>query len=114
MKSKRDLEGYLFIDSRHGPITPEALAYAGLPQDAGRGVYEAPTYTCSHCCTVVYMNPKRTRDREYCRKCDHYICDTCGTAKKHGAECKTFKQLSDEIMEATVKQGDHEPRILLP
>ena len=81
MKSLRRHEGYVLRDNR---------ASGGVRE-------ELPTFTCHHCSTVVVMNPLRTRAREYCGGCDHYICDTCGTAKKAGADClpmlKRFEQL---------------------
>ncbi len=82
--SKRSLENYLLIDNRL----------------SGGAMQELPTLTCSHCQGQVVMNPLRTRDREYCMHCDHFICDGCGVLKKHGAACKTMTQIFDEIQNA--------------
>ena len=100
--SKRSKEGYLMIDHRAArtSIPEEVLIKNGLPAGAGKGLYETPTYTCSHCQYVVVMNPLRTRDREYCRGCDSYICDGCGLLKKQGNPCKTYAQIGDEILNA--------------
>ena len=80
MSSLRDKEGYLLIDHRASP---------GLPADIARqsgfdpkftsegGILEASTMTCSHCTNSVVLNPERIRKREYCQKCDAYICDAC-------------------------------------
>lgn len=101
MSSKRSKEGYLMIDHRATEAVPdEIMIKSGLPAGAGRGLFESPTYTCSHCQHVVVMNPQRTREREYCRKCDSYICDGCGYEKKQGKPCMTFVQFVDESMNA--------------
>lgn len=104
MTSKRRHEGYLMIDNRNSPGVPEELMHAlGLPVVAARGMFEAPTITCSHCQAVVVINPLRNRERAYCTKCDHYICDGCGARRAaSGGECKTFKQIADEVQERAV------------
>lgn len=103
--SKRSKEGYLMIDHRaaHMPVPEEMLRQANLPLQAGKGLFETPTYTCSHCQYVVVMNPQRTREREYCRGCDSYICDGCGALKKQGAPCKTYAQIVDEQLNAAAR-----------
>lgn len=45
---------------------------------SGGKLEEFRTETCSHCNAVVILNPERTRPREYCRRCDHYVCDKAG------------------------------------
>jgi hypothetical protein len=99
--SKRSKEGYMLLDHRAAtPVPEEIMVQQGLPSGAGKGIFETPTYTCSHCQYVVVMNPLRTRDREYCRGCDSYICDGCGLLKKQGTPCKTFAQIIDEHLNA--------------
>jgi hypothetical protein len=83
--------GYLQLDNRNAPVP-------GLP-----AMFEADTYTCTHCCRVVVMNPERKRERYKCRGCDHHICDPCAAHRAAGGGCKTFKQLADEIMTAAEK-----------
>jgi hypothetical protein len=113
MKSKRRHEGYLLIDHRNSPgITEEVAHRAGLPTGAGRGVFETPTITCSHCQKVLVINPLRTRDREYCGKCDHYVCDQCGLVLKLGGECRTMSEIMDDVQEKAVKD-EHNGIILL-
>ena len=107
--------GWLMIDNRGTPGTPESLATAaGLPPNAGIGLFEAATYTCTHCQSVVVMNPERKRDRAYCRGCDHSICDNCGAAKAAGAKCRTFKQVVDEILEAAEQAETFSSILLAP
>jgi len=80
--SKKSLEGYLLLDNSL----------------AGGSRQELPIATCSHCQRGVVMNPGRTRERAYCPKCDHYVCDDCEAARvANGGECKTFKQRMDEV-----------------
>lgn len=113
MPSLRRHEGYLMIDNRAGGTVPdEIVTLAGMPVGSGRGLFEAPTYTCSHCQVVVVLNPIRTRERAYCPKCDHNICDGCGAARAaNGGACKPFKQVLDEVEEAASRG---QPVIILP
>lgn len=85
MSSLKRHEGYLLIDNRFGPgVTAEFVQQSGKPAPVvGEGqLYESATITCSHCHAVVILNPARTRARNYCSKCDHYVCDNpvCITA----------------------------------
>lgn len=91
------------VDNRNSPGLPDAVTIAaGRPLIAGRGLFEAPTYTCSHCQVVVVINPNRQRERAYCSKCDHYICDGCGALKvKTG--CVTMDQVFYETQESAVR-----------
>jgi hypothetical protein len=93
---------------------PTNLGYVQLDnRAAGQGMFEAATYTCTHCNAVVVMNPERTRERYKCRGCDHLICDNCGAARAAGAPCRTRRQIGDEAMEAAVR-GFDSPSIILP
>ena len=102
MKSKRKREGYLLLDHSNGPgLTDAELAwlYPGLPPGAGYQRFETPTYTCSHCMSIVVLNPKRTRDRAYCSKCDAYICDACGVAYGLDKTCRSMRRALEEAQE---------------
>lgn len=88
MKTQRAKESYLIVDNRAGPGLP------GMP-----AVLEASTYTCSHCQAIVIVNPQRTRERAFCRKCDHYICDECGIVAQHSLFHRPFAQVADEAQE---------------
>jgi hypothetical protein len=93
MQTKRKHEGYLFIDNRNAPpLSDEALRATGKDFIGGRGLLESATNTCSHCQTIVVLNPDRSRPRGYCRKCDHYVCDNPACNRN----CKPFAQILDE------------------
>jgi len=105
MKSKRSQEGYLLIDHSNSPGIPDDIAIpSGLPAGIGRGKQELPTFTCSHCQFVLIMNPLRTRERGYCPKCDHYVCDKCNGIRVMTGECRTFSQIVDDKHEEVIKQ----------
>lgn len=113
MNSKRAHEGYLLIDNRvNAGVPDEIMVNSGLPVGSGKGVFECPTYTCSHCNVVVIVNPNRQRERAYCRGCDHYICDACGVKRAQDFKCKTFKQVIDETLANAERQA--EPVLILP
>lgn len=114
MHSHRSHEGWVFIDNRNGPgITDAQAIAAGLPVGAGKGLYESATYTCSHCDAVVVMNPKRTRERGYCKGCDRHLCDACTALKALNFECKTMAQVMFETQVLADKQATPTPSILL-
>lgn len=116
MGSKRDREGYLMIDNRNSEGVPDAMVRAAdLPVGAGRGLFEAPTVMCNHCQTTVVIEPKRTRERAYCRGCDSYICDACGVILARTLTCTPFNKFADQYLEAAAKQdGSERSLILLP
>lgn len=116
MFSKRELEGYLEIDHRESPgITPELAAKVGrgtIPVPAGQ-IFKAATFNCSHCETLVVINPKRIRARGYCPKCDHDVCDFCEGERIRTGVCRPMKQIIEEFQEAAVK-GTPPPKLILP
>src|SRR5271170_5004420 len=73
--------GHLMIDHSASPGIPADIArQLNLdPKMVGEGTKaEFDTATCSHCKGSVYLNPHRTRARNYCIHCSgHYICDGC-------------------------------------
>ena len=99
MHSKRSLEGYLLIENRHAPgIDADWARKSGKdPIGAGmQGIMETSTITCSHCQKQMIVQPLRTRERPYCRKCDHYMCDECALVSKlNGGECLPMKAVFD-------------------
>lgn len=99
--SRRRHEGYLMIDHRPGM----GLGAPGETPLAHGRIFEAPTYTCSHCQRIVVINPLRTRERGYCPKCDHHVCDECELVRvEAGGACRSFEQLADQVLEAVVAQ----------
>lgn len=94
-------EGYLLIDHRDSPgITPEEAHAAGRGAFAvpGGKRHESGTITCTHCCAIVVLNPMRKRPRNYCPKCDAYICDGCAaTAERLG--CRPLDKMFDYIQD---------------
>lgn len=115
MTSLRSHEGWMYIDNRNNPGVDDAtMVRMGYEPGAGRGLYESATYTCNHCNAVVVIEPKRTRERGFCRKCSHKICDACATIMAQTFECKTMAQVIDETLESVEKQAETaQPSILL-
>ena len=108
MQSKRRHEGYVIIDNRASPgVTKEFVASSAkraLPVGEGK-VLEASTITCAHCQRGVILNPQRSHDREWCSKCDHYLCDNCGLVRKIDGACRNMKQLLDQLQEKAFKNA---------
>lgn len=99
MKNKRDLEGYVEVDHRNSPgiTAAQAAAVGSRLVVPGGTVFKSATVTCSHCKTVVVLNPNRSRGREYCRNCDHAICDRCALLMKLGHPCRPFDKVIEEF-----------------
>lgn len=102
MSSKRNQEGYLLIDNSASPgVSADFIRHTGMdaPIVPGGTVFESATILCSHCQAIVVLNPLRTRERGYCRSCDHYVCDNPGC----NSECKPFRKRIAEAYERAVK-----------
>lgn len=106
MFSKRELEGYLLIDHRNSPgVSAADIAHLdGRPGEqtpiVGAGVtFESATVTCAHCHALVVLNPNRSRPRNWCPKCDAYVCDDIGCAE----HVKSMDEILDELQDAAVK-----------
>lgn len=87
--------GYVEIDHRA----------TGAPMPPGMRHFEADTYTCTHCQSVVILNLARKRERYKCSGCDHHICDDCAAKRYQGAPCRTYAQFIDELRERDLKQA---------
>lgn len=85
--------GYFVVDQRA----------SGIPVFGGNALFEADTYTCSHCNTVVILNPHRKRERYKCGGCNHNVCDPCAAELAQGKLCRTMAQVVDEIKEQALK-----------
>lgn len=93
---------------------PRGLGYLEVDNRAGGGrLFEADTYTCTHCNRVVVMNPERKRERYKCQGCRHHICDECAAKKISGEPCRTMDQRIDELRAQAVRQAEA-PSLTLP
>lgn len=93
--SKLKREGYLMIDHRASPGLPPDFCWSiGLdcPSIGANTLYESPVITCCHCNVVMILNPKRTRPRGYCSRCDDYVC----ASPSCNLECTPFERVLDE------------------
>jgi hypothetical protein len=99
--SKKSHDGELFVDHRASPGLPERAAFrlGYHPSQVKEGaVFETACYSCSHCQTVVVMNPLRTRERGWCSKCDQYICDGCNMIRQETGYVHTsVKEIADLV-----------------
>lgn len=97
MTSLKRHEGELMIDHRATGLA------VNLPGSGNARFAEIATLTCSHCAGVSIKNPNRTRPRNYCRKCDRYICDGCGiAAAKPDYVHRSFAELADLVRNGRV------------
>lgn len=101
--SKRRHEGELMVDHSASPGLPDELMPEGMPPRSGMCLFETPTFTCNHCPRVIIMNPLRTRERAWCKKCDHYICDNCGAILAATRKCLPYTNFLDELQEEGLK-----------
>lgn len=93
-------EGYLMLDHRASPgFTPDEakrLGYAPGLTSEGK-LFETKTNHCTHCGTVVILNPLRERERAHCNACNKDICDNCGIEMKMPFYVhKTYKEKLEE------------------
>lgn len=117
LNSQRRHEGYLLIDNRVNEGIPDEVVRAAfgsdMPAFAGRGLFEAATYNCSHCQGLVVINPLRTRERAYCTGCDRRLCDGCGAIRAaSGGECRNFERVIEQVQENAAKGRLSSPLIL--
>jgi hypothetical protein len=90
MSSLKANDGEVFVDNRaSGDAIP----------GWGRISYgTAPSAYCMHCGGHVMLNPLRERPREYCRTCNHYICDGCAAvAKQPEYKHRTIDDLTEMV-----------------
>lgn len=107
MPSLNRKDGYLEIDHSASPGLPEEVALAaGFDPKlcrAGKRL-EAATMHCTHCGVSILKRPERVRAREYCKLCDHYICDVCGIARcQPGYVHLPYKKFQDLILNLASK-----------
>lgn len=101
MSSLTRHDGELEIDHRFSPgLTPEEMRAFGMPEVPGGSGSSArlATVGCNHCGGIWLVNHYRTRERYYCRICDHYLCDLCkAQSAQPGYVHRTIGQLADMI-----------------
>jgi len=115
MKNLNSHTGYLQIDHSNSPgIRAEDIPVRlrGITPIVGEGeVKEFDTKNCTHCESNIVLNPLRTRNREICPHCHHYICDRCYQILKATGQCIPFKKIVDKLFDSVVKG---EPLIIIP
>lgn len=100
MRTKRSEEAYVLIDHRNSPgISQEFISANKLNAPAvGAGqVFESAMVVCHSCGADVILNPKRTREREWCSMHDGYLCDACAMRRKLSGSCVPLTQKIVEI-----------------
>lgn len=113
MFSKRSIEGEILIDHRASPGMTRAEVGLDVPA-VGRGeVYESPTLVCRHCQMTIVLEPKRTRERTWCAKCDRYICDDCAVIYHKTLECLDMERTLDTIQNELERDGTSPTLVLL-
>lgn len=114
MTSKRAREGYICVDHRWSPGLPDDVAASVDMLGYNRDLYESAVARCNHCEAQVVLNPKRSRERGYCRRCDSYLCDACEFERTRTLQCVPFEKKVEEMLKAAVQQAPEAPKILLP
>jgi hypothetical protein len=111
-RSLRHGAGYLVIDHRDSPgLSAADVAHlpGAMAVEAG-AVLERDVQICTHCERAVVLEPLRVRDRGFCPKCNHYICDGCETIRVKTGACVPMRQILDHATNVL----DRTPRGDLP
>lgn len=88
--------GYLEIDQRAAGIP---VGTTNTPH------FEADTYTCKHCQSVVVLNPLRKRERYKCYNCNHHVCDPCAAKLASGEKCVPWEQFLSDLLTQDQRQS---------
>ena len=106
--NKRDRESYLEINHKESPGTTwEDVAHIPGAFPVGRGqVFKSATVKCNHCEKEIILNPDRSRERNYCPKCDFYICDWCEAERIRTGECLPFAKIVENWINRVEKGQD--------
>jgi hypothetical protein len=72
---------------------------SGLPVPGhGTPFVNLPSLYCFHCGGHVVPKVDRTRSREYCRHCNHYVCDGCwAVAQKPDYKHRTIDDFTEMV-----------------
>lgn len=116
MPSLRRIESYVQIDHRESPGFDAATSHRlGLGRHCVGSVnYESAVVHCCGCSRGVLLNPDRSRERAYCKKCDSYLCDACALAIQNGAPHVPMAKFLDDAQEAAVKAAQRGGSIIIP
>lgn len=89
--SLKRFDGELFIDNRaSGDAVP---GWGNIVCGSTASLY------CIHCGGHWIKNPQRERPREYCRTCNHYICDACAAVAARPLYVhRTIDDLTEMVM----------------
>jgi hypothetical protein len=93
------------LNQRHYNDPGGHLLIDNSPALGGKGLFEADTFTCTHCQCVVVKNKNRTRERYHCRGCNHLLCDNCAAEKIQTGICVTMVQKFDQMLERAERQA---------
>ena len=114
MKNLNSHTGYLIIDHSESPGINEEDVPVRLRSSTSivkeGEVLERDTKICTHCESGIILEPLRTRKRERCWHCNHYICDRCYKWLQITGQCIPFKKKVD-IVQEILNKG--EPLIIL-
>jgi hypothetical protein len=100
MKTKRSQEAYVLIDHRNSPGISEEFVKANrldAPAVGAGQTFESAMAICHSCGGDIILNPKRTRDREWCMEHDAYLCDRCALRRKLTGSCVPLQKKLVEI-----------------
>src|SRR5690242_19633117 len=85
-------KSYFFLDNSNSPVAVTQTLPTGEVLTVAPGeVVEMAALTCSHCSVVVVLNPQRTRERKWCRRCGGYLCGRPGCVE----ECNYTLEMID-------------------
>lgn len=115
MKTLNSHTGTIIIDHTNSPgisLDEVPLRLRNTVSIAKEGeIFERDTKVCTHCERGIILEPLRTRQREKCPYCYHYICDECHKMLKITGQCIPFKKIVDEAANKIAKGS--EPLIII-
>lgn len=100
-----------------GEVTADNRATGLLVPGHHAALVHQPSFYCYHCGGHVIPNPGRTRAREYCRHCNHYVCDGCwAVTQKPDYVHRTIDDLTEMVSSGRYRIAGGSPcdPILIP
>lgn len=101
-------EGFVEIDNHDNPVIPATL---DVPLVQANSTFESGTKGCCGCQRLVLLRPEREKPRNYCRKCDSYLCDDCALSFKITGEHTPFVKIIDDFVDAAASGRSLNPQI---